>query len=328
MKKVLKYGLIILVGIIAVIVIYINAAWDKDFDAPYPDLKASIDSSIIARGRYLAYGPAHCAYCHVPVNRISEVAEGKIVPLIGGGKFDIPPALIHSPNITPDDETGIGNLSDKQLARSLRYMVNHKNKFMVPFMAFEGLSDEDLTAIISFLRSQKPVKHEVEPNEYRFLGKALLAFGMLKPEGPKTQPPVSMKKDTTAEYGSYLANNVANCVGCHTNRDLKTGEFIGKPFAGGFEMEAESYATTQKGYLFITPNLTPDKLTGYITEWSEEDFVNRFRGGRLHDGSPMPWEAYATIDDTELKAIYKYLMSLKPVAHKIDKIVIEPVEKN
>ena len=87
-----------------------------------------------------------------------------------------------TPNLTPDKETGIGNISDAELARSLRYMVSHKNKFMAPFMAFQGLSNEDLTAIISFLRSQEPVKHKVEPSEYRFLGKALLAFGALKPE--------------------------------------------------------------------------------------------------------------------------------------------------
>lgn len=324
MKKVIKYGFIVLVVLIAAIVIFVNAAWDKNFEAPYPEITSVKDSSVIARGKYLVYGPAHCAYCHVPVEKISEVAQGKNVPLIGGGQFDIPPGIFRTPNITPDEETGIGNLSDVQLARSLRYLVNHKNKFMVPFMAFQGLSDEDIRAIISFLRSQEPVRNEVKPSEYRFLGKALLAFGILKPEGPKTQPPVSVKKDSTIEYGEYLANNVANCVGCHTNRDLKTGEFIGKPFAGGFEMDAEAYAKTEKGYKYISPNLTPDKLTGHITEWEEEDFVNRFRGGRLYDGSPMPWEAFATIDDIELKAIYKYLRSLKPVANKIEKIAVAP----
>ena len=326
MGKFIKYGIIVLVSIIVVVVIYINVAWDKDFDAPYPNITASTDSAVIARGEYLVYGPAHCAYCHVPVERIPDVADDMKVPLIGGGKFDIPPGLFRTPNITPDEETGIGKLSDEQIARSLRYMVNRNNKTIFPFMAFQELSDEDLTAIISYLRVQEPVRHEVQPNEMGFLGKMVMAFGLIKPEGPKSTPPVSVRKDTTVEYGSYLANNVANCVGCHTNRDLKTGEMIGEPYAGGFHMEAEAFATSQKGYMFVTPNLTPDKITGTITEWDEDDFTDRMRGGRLYDGSPMPWEAYATIDDIELKAIYKYLKSLKPVANKIETTVIEPEE--
>lgn len=326
MKKALKFGIFPLVSIILVLIIYINVAWNKDFDAPYPEITASSDSAVIARGSYLVYGSAHCAYCHVPAEKLSEVANGEKIPLIGGGQFDIPPGIFRTPNITPDEETGIGKLTDSQIARSLRYMVSHKNKFIAPFMAFQGLSDEDLTAIVSFLCNQQPVRNEVKPNEYRFLGEALLALGLLKPEGPKSTPPVSVSQDSTAEYGAYIANSVANCVGCHTNRDLKTGEFIGEPFAGGFEMEAESFAVTQKGFKFVTPNLTPERMTGIMSEWEEKDFIDRFRVGRVNDGSPMPWEAFSRIDDSELKAIYRYLKSLKPVVNKVENIIILPEE--
>ncbi|MFM9945454.1 MAG: c-type cytochrome, partial [Bacteroidia bacterium] len=183
---------------------------------------------------------------------------------------------------------------------------------------------EDIVSIISFLRTQEPVKHVVKPTEYKFLGKALLALGVLKPEGPKNSPPKSVVKDTTKEYGMYMAKYVANCVGCHTERDMKTGEFIGKPFAGGLRFEPDAFS---QGYSFITPNLTPDKETGILASWDENTFVKRLHSGRVHNGSPMPWGAFSRINDTELKAIYAFLMSLDPVSNKIDKVVFAPGEK-
>ena len=324
MRKVLKYIFVGLALIILLLIFYINLFWDKEFNAPYPDITASKDSAVIAHGSYLVYGAAHCAYCHVPSEKISEVAAGKKIPLIGGGEFDIPPGIFRTPNLTPDIETGIGKLSDKEIARSLRYLVNHNNKFMVPFMAYQNISDDDLIAIISFLRSQKPEVHKVPQNEYRFLGKALLAFGILKPTGPTKPITKSVDRDTTVEYGNYLANSVANCVGCHTNRDMKTGEMIGEPFAGGFTIEAEPFAVLQQGYKYVTPNLTPDKETGILASWSEKDFIRRMKGGRIYEGSPMPWEAFSTINEVDMKAIFKYLKSLPPVKNKVEKIAIEP----
>jgi mono/diheme cytochrome c family protein len=325
MKKILLSIISIVVILILIFVVYINLSWDQEFDAPYPEITASTDSAVIAHGSYLVYGAAHCAYCHVPVERISEVAAGKKIPLSGGGSFDIPPGIFMTPNLTPDNETGIGKLTDGELARALRYSVNHNNKFMVPFMAFQDISDDDLTAIISFLRAQEPVTNAVPPNEYRFLGKALLTLGMLKPAGP-TKSIKSVVKDSTIEYGSYIANSVANCVGCHTDRDMKTGEFIGEPFAGGFTMEAEPFAVLHKGYKYVTPNLTPDAGTGIMTDWSEEQFISRMKGGRVFEGSPMPWEAFATIDEVDIKALYLYLQSLDPVPNEIENIVIESEE--
>lgn len=88
-------------------------------------------------------------------------------------------------------------MTDAQLARAIRYCVKHDGKLLPPLMVFQGMSDEDLTAVISFLRSQEPVKNKVEPSELSFVAKALVTFGMLKPEGPKTTPPKSIAQDTT-----------------------------------------------------------------------------------------------------------------------------------
>ena len=186
------------------------------------------------------------------------------------------------------------------------------------------MSDEDLTAVISFLRSQKPVKNGVKPTEYKFLGKAVMAFGLIKPAAPKNTPPKSVAVDSTVLSGSYLANSVANCVGCHTKRDLKTGDFIGPAFAGGMLMEADAFT---HGFSFVTPNLTPDPQTGILSKWSESSFVSRFRSGRVQAGSPMPWGSFSRMNEVDLKALYRYLKSLDPVNNKITKTVYAPGEK-
>lgn len=297
--------------------------WDKKHDAPYPEISASKDSALIARGKYLAYGPAHCATCHVPMDKIMSVENGEIMPLSGGWEFTIPPGTFRAPNITPDIETGIGKLSDKELARTLRYSVGSNGRCIFPFMPFQELSDEDLTAILSFLRSQEPVKHQMKKTELTFLGKAVTTLGMIKPVGPKKDPAKSVKIDTTVEYGSYLAQSVANCIGCHTKRDLKTGAFIGEPFAGGFIFKPEPLSM---GYGFVSPNITPDVETGIMATWDEQTFMTRFKKNRVHKGSPMPWGSFSRINDLEVKALYKFLKSLDPVKNKIGKIVYNPGE--
>jgi mono/diheme cytochrome c family protein len=324
MKTFIKI-LLVLCAIIFAVVAYIQFTWNKEYEAPFPEIKASTDSAVIARGKYLAYGPAHCGTCHVPMNKIMDVENGEIIPLSGGWTIDIPPGTFHAPNITPDEETGIGRFSDGELARVLRHMVGKDGRCIFPFMPFAELSDDDLTAVISYLRSQPPVKNNVPKSELKFLGKMLSSFGLVKPEGTKGNPPKSVAIDSTVEYGKYLANYVANCVGCHTNRDMKTGEFIGVPFAGGFAMPPDPYFS--EGFNFVTPNLTPDPETGIMASWSEETFVYRFlKTKRLHKGTPMPWGSFSRINELELKAIYRYLKTLDPVKNHIPKTVYAPGE--
>ena len=189
MKKILLRILAVIVIIIGGLIIFIFVAWNKKHNAPYPEITASTDSTVIARGKYLAFGPAHCASCHVPMDKLKEVDKGLEVPLSGGWELTIPPGTFRARNLTPDMETGIGKLTDAEVARVLRYSVGHDGKSIFPFMPFQEMSDEDLTAVISFLRSQKAVKNLIKPTEYSFLGKAVMAFGLIKPEAPKNTPP-------------------------------------------------------------------------------------------------------------------------------------------
>jgi mono/diheme cytochrome c family protein len=312
LKKIFKGALVALLVLTLALVGFVALRQNRTFDAPYPAIKASGDSAVIARGKYLVYGAAHCADCHSPVGTEEKVDAGETVPLSGGRYFQIPPARLYVPNITPDP-SGIGNMKDEVIARALRYGVGHDGRALFDFMPFHNTSDEDLTAIISYIRSTDPVHNEVPKSEYSVLGRILKAL-VLEPVGPSMEVPEKVTPDSSVEYGRYLAVSVANCRGCHTDRDLKTGAFIGKDYAGGFAMESPM----DSRYTFYTPNISPDKQTGKMASWTEEQFIKRFRQGKIIHQSPMPWGPFSRLDEQELKAIYRFLQTVTPVEKKIE----------
>lgn len=298
-KKILKWTGFILLFLILGITLTVMGRQNIKYDRPYPTITASTDTAIILRGKHLVFGAAHCADCHSKANADSLLKLGQDVPLTGGMVFDLPVGKLYSKNITPDKETGIGKYTDAEIARALRYGVHPDGTVVFDFMPFHNTTDEDMTAIISFLRAQKPIQNKVPDHSLNVLGKAVKAF-MVKPVGPDGEVAKQMTRDSSAAYGKYLANNVANCNGCHTVRDL-SGTFTGEPFAGGNEIEG-----------FITPNITPDS-SSRIFGWSQKNFIDRFRIGKVIPKSPMPWQSFGRMTDEELKAIYSYLKTVKPV---------------
>lgn len=301
----MKWTGLILLFLILGVTVTVMGRQNTKYDRPYPSITASADSAVILRGKHIVFGAAHCADCHSKTNTDSLLKLGQDVPLTGGMVFDLPVGKIYSKNITPDKETGIGNYTDAEIARALRYGVHPDGRVVFDFMPFHNMTDEDMTAVISYLRMQKPVRNKVPDHDLNFLGKAVKAF-MVKPVGPDGEVAKQIAADSSGVYGKYLANNVANCYGCHTIRDL-SGNFTGEPYAGGNNIEG-----------FLTPNLTTDS-TSRIFGWSEKNFVDRFRMGRLVPKSPMPWSSFQRMDDAELKAIYAYLQTVKPVKATEDK---------
>ena len=251
------------------------------------------------------FGPGHCADCHSPVRNVdSLLALGQEVPLTGGNQFDLPFGQFYTRNLTPDVETGIGAMTDGEIARVLRHSVKNNGEAVLPFMPFQNMSDEDLTAIVSYLRSLKPVRNQVPEHKYNLVGRLIKAY-MIKPSGPTEQVKKAVKEDSTVEYGRHMVLAVANCNECHTRRD-GIGTFVGEPMAGGNVFKEKGKPD------LISPNLTPHP-SSHIYNWSEETFLKRFRMGKVIPHSHMPWEAYGRMSDIEIKAIYKYLKTLKPV---------------
>src|SRR6266446_6147919 len=99
-RKVLLWLGAAAVAVVAILAIAISVRWDRRFQAPYPTLAASRDSAVVARGRYLVYGPAHCSDCHTAPADYASLNAGSWPALSGGGAFAIPLGTIQVPNLT------------------------------------------------------------------------------------------------------------------------------------------------------------------------------------------------------------------------------------
>lgn len=307
--KVLGWSVVALASVALVLIAVALVRYKRTFEAPYPEIHASKDPNVIAAGRYIAYGPGHCVVCHSDPAQAEALRNGAEPPLSGGNVFALPFGNAYVPNLTSDPQTGIGRRTDGELARILRYGVRADGRAALPFMECHHMSDQDLQAVISFLRAQPPVRKSIPPHEFNVVGKMILAY-VLKPVGPKTEPPkVSPAREATVERGAYLANNVASCAGCHTKRNPLDGSFVAAKFSGGMAMGVDG----KPDMMLVTPNLTPDPKTGRIAAWTEEQFVGRFGVGMGVQGTHMPWRQFQSMAPEDVRAIYRYLRTLTPV---------------
>lgn len=298
--------------LLLLIVLFIDVQffYQRQFEQVFQSSQSSLDPSLIARGEYLVSGPGRCADCHGDVSKRGEISAGDKVALSGGFYEDIYLGRISFPNITPDKETGIGALSDEMLSGFIRTGINHRGEYGLPFMNYQSISPRDLTAIISFLRIQTPVKHYVERNSYNFLGKLALAY-FVRPEPAKaifTDKNITylQQQGPSIEYGRYLAESLGSCRECHTNRNLKTGDYIGEFYAGG--MPFEHFENPELN--IVSPSLRPDKTTQKIVGFNKEEFIKRLQAGKLTEWSPMPWGPFSRITASDAESIYMYLSSL------------------
>lgn len=302
-------GLVILIAVlVAGLSVFVAMRQNLRFDAPYPPVQASTDSAVVERGRYIVRDLAVCAGCHGDPTQNAAQAAGVDVPLSGGRLFDIPPGKFRVPNITSDSATGLGKASDAAIARALRYGVGTDGRALLPFMNKQGMADDDLVAVVSYLRSQPPVHHLVPAHQYTLLGKVVKATVLANPVSAKSPPPPTAPRGATIENGRYLVEVMADCGGCHTQLDMKTGAAIGPALGGATGFEGDSTGT------WSPPNITRG---GRLASLDEDAFVARIRAGRAIPGSPMPWQAFQKIDEQDLRAIYRYIASLPPISRDV-----------
>lgn len=290
---------------------YVEATYERDFSAtPLPAIVASTDPEVIARGEYVVHALAHCSACHGPAEKASQHQLGAKTDLRGGFTMAAGPFGTFFPsNLTSDPETGVGKLSDGQLARAVRYGIDHHGRFAA-FMrlAVGPMSDEDLTAVMSYVRTLPPVRNEVPADRWGFIAKALA--GSFGPRSGPVPAHVAAGEEPVVACGEYLANGPAACAACHTQLDPFAGFAVaGVPFAGNPEPEPDP---TDAAFEFVVPNLTPDPETGVIASWSEDAFVARLAAGPAHKGSKMPWLNFQQMTDGDRRSIYRYLKSLPP----------------
>jgi mono/diheme cytochrome c family protein len=137
---------------------------------PAKGLPAPPKSDKIAYGRYIVTALAHCFECHSGPN-----AHGAPDPVhhLGAGGFLItlaPRATVMTPNITPDPDTGIGKWSDADIKKALTDGIRPGGRHLsppMPFPFFKNMTDEDLDAVIAFIRTIPPIKNVVERTDFQ-----------------------------------------------------------------------------------------------------------------------------------------------------------------
>lgn len=273
------------------------------------DRKFHFTPERLERGRYLAENLMLCMDCHsahdlsTPPYPVTEPYAGEVFPLEG-----LPGRIVAS-NLTPDPGTGIGNWTDDQLARAIREGIGHDGRALYPLMPypwFRRLSDEDLASVIVYLRSREPVHKPLPKTEIIFPVKYLIRSLPQPLHEPVPPPDLS----TPEKRGEYLVT-MAACFDCHTPQ--RRGEPIPElAFSGGFDLRGPWGRVASS-------NITPDP-TG-IPYYDEELFLQAMRTGhvrarKLHD--LMPWTYYRNLTYEDLRAMFAYLKTLSPVAHRVD----------
>lgn len=245
------------------------------------------DATSIERGSHLAVAVTGCADCH------ASRLEGKVF-------VDAPPFRAVAANLTRGAGGVGGTYSDADWVRAIRHGVNPAGKplLLMPSQHFAALSDDDLAALIAYLKSVPPVDNQLLPTEMRTLGRVLLLAGQLPPFPAEVIDHTSARREApppaaTVEYGRYLTT-IGACAECH-----------GQQLAGSPPVEEGAPPG---------PNLTPG---GQLADWVEADFRRAMREGITPNGhrlnAAMPWRVYSQMSDEELEAIYRYLMSLPPL---------------
>jgi cytochrome c553 len=283
----LLLALVVLAGIALALVYWrTSAVLAQHIDVDEPALAIPTDAEAIARGEHFAVTRG-CTDCHA-------------ADLGGRVLFDkFPVGRLAAPNLTRG-KGGVGSLDATRMERAIRHGLGTGGRLLLymPTTDFSGLSDADLADLMAYVSTRPAVDREVQQplagplmRVLFLLDKAPLVYALKVDQhaahvGAVTAAP-------TAEYGRYVAHA---CIGCH-----------GEHFAGG--------------HVPGTPPDFPDAANitpGGIGKWSKTDFIAALRQGKRPDGRQlnpfMPWQAFATMTDTEVDALWAFLQTVPAAA--------------
>lgn len=140
--------------------------------SPAPVNVAAVERPVVEHGAYLVE-LLGCGVCHTHGALIGKPDPARALAGSGIGiayanpMGDRYPAIAYPPNLTPDKETGIGNWNDAQVAIAIRHgrdIYGRPQAPVMPWPGYQKLRDEDVAAIVRYLKSLAPVRHEVPPN--------------------------------------------------------------------------------------------------------------------------------------------------------------------
>jgi mono/diheme cytochrome c family protein len=296
MRRLLKALGYVLSGAAALILIaaaavygFSEARYRRQYTVTPNAIAIPTDSQSIARGAHLVQTFGGCVECH------GENMAGRVV-------FDDPAVgRVYGANLTRG-RGGVGAaLTDVDLVRAIQHGVGRNGRPLkvMPSTDYVHLTDEDLGAIVAYVKSRPPVDTVQPAVQVGPVGRALFVAGKLPilhaeriDHGARPAKPVT--PGATAEYGAYVAE--VGCQGCHG------ATLAGGPIEGG----APGWPPAA--------NLTP---AGSLKSWTEADFSRFLRTGKRPDGSPvsdvMPIRLTRRLTDEEIRALWLHLQTLPGV---------------
>lgn len=273
----------------------------------------------IARGDYLVNAVANCMHCHA--DRDFTKFGGPPVPGTegkGGQRKGV-----YVSNITP---TVLGNWTDQEIERAITTGITNVGDTLfptMPYMSYKYLTKYDAESIVAYLRTLNPLADSVPKRNLDHLPPGRITA--LYTEfyfNDVYQTLEQLQSDEELLKGKYLIT-IGGCLGCHTNIDLKLLAYKrDSVFAGGLLSNKPGNKFKVK-----SANLTPDTVTG-IGGWTEEMFLAKFQNYRNKEAfdydpgkynSEMPWTIFAKMTDDDIKSIYRYLRTIKPIKNKVTK---------
>lgn len=279
---------------------------------PSGDADAQTENKeLVARGQYIFALAGGCA-CH---------SEPKKEYNTGARAFPIPFGTVYSTNITQDKETGLGAWTDQQIFDAVVKGYRRDGGWSLPVMPYEkysGMAQDDLKALIAYLRTLGPVKKLTpELKTWAPFARSLGTSVYLKIFGRFSQSPAQAPK-SGVERGRYLTDHVSLCGDCHTPRNR-----IGVP-QHALYMAGVDQSNGPLGE--AVPNITPDKETG-IGDWKREDIAELLISGTKPDldnvqglmyeviqGAP---HGYKDMRKEDALAIADYLKTIPAIKNKV-----------
>ncbi len=253
--------------------------------------------TLLERGEYLVRGPMGCGNCHTPMDANGFTA---LMELAGRVVEETAEYTAIAPNITPASR--VSGWSDVELAKAIREGIRPDGSLIgppMPFTFYRGIADDDLAAIVAFLRSLPAVTNDP--------GKSVYKVPLPPAYGPPVEKVVAPERGPTADYGKYLAGPIAHCMECHSPI-TQQGPDLTRLGQGGYEFHGPWGLST-------APNITSgeDGIAGY----SDETLHVMITQGKRQDGTamlpPMPYSFLALTTADDVSAIIAYLRTVPPL---------------
>ena len=296
LKKILLFVVLFVLAAVIGVPAYLYGLYPKM--RPAAQMTAPTTPEAVARGRYLAEAMTGCVACHSPIDesRPGDFPQpgleyaGRVFPADAGF-----PGTIVAPNITPDRDTGIGAWTDGEVVRAIREGVSRDGRPLFPLMnypAYRDLSDDDVLAVVAYLRTQKPVRRDPGRTKLNFPVNMLIRTAPQPLEGPPPGLPAA-----GVERGRAMLK-LAMCGECHTPRDDRGTPRPGMELAGGNPF------TGPFGVVYAA-NITSHPSAG-IGAYSNDDLERVFREGKNRAGRDlwiMPWSVTKNMTEADLDAL-------------------------